>query len=506
MSALSKHSPKKKALRLEELQITEADFKNYLQLFCGCRLRDSYAFLTDTWHERKGKWWPGLIKQHLLGEKTVALRFDLAVDTLIIDLDNHGPRITDSVESRCRSIQDAFDSEALIYTSSDSGGLRMCYFLDRSYYRDDVILFAREKLEQAGLVIKSGIVEIRLGKGPDRLPFGKGSYLVDSLTLDPQPQLSLSAMIHSAESLRENHRLAVKAPLRHKPKRTSMSNEERFALAEYLEKYGLPATLSTNDALLALNLWLMGANRLAADEASEWMKDWIRRMHNGHSQKASAGRWGDLDTQIDRIVAGFKPTKFRENKARETKLNRKLSLGDVEQLCHIIKDQRTLRAAFALLEYVKNRGKLVDLSELSEDRKLPALPTSICNYIVVGFQQVWLCEIPYIMLQSLDGLGKEQPNKMLQRLRRIGLVKPWLHPSREHRKSRTYLISFTFDNSTRPVSSVYQGLGLLFSKPELTKRFTRVFVNKVLRECDESTQKKPRQPKSTCKNAVPIVA
>lgn len=506
MSRPGKYSPKKKVLRLEELCITEKEFKTYLELLCGCRLRNSYALLDNEWHERKGKWWPGLIKQHLLGERTVALRFNLAVNILILDLDNHGPCITDSVESRCRSIQAAFDAEALIYTSSDSGGLRMCYFLDQLYYKDDVALFAREKLEQAGMVIRSGIVEIRLGKTPDRLPFGKGSLLVDELTLNPQPELSLSAMIHAAESVKENHALSVKAPVRHKPQNPTMSKEERFALAGYLERYGLPATVSTNDALLALNLRLMGQMLLQADEASEWMKDWIRRRHNGYSRRVNTGRLKELDARIDRIVAGFKPTKFKGNRTKETKSDGQLSLGDVEQLCNSIEDQKVLRAAFSLLEYVKSRGKLVDPSELSEDRKLPALPTSICNYIVVGFQQVWRCEIPYTMLQKLDGFGKQQPNRMLRRLQSIGLVKPWLHHSREHHKAKTYLISFTFDNSTRPVSGVYEGLGLLFSTKELNRRFSRVFVSKIERERDNATRKKPKRPKSTCENAVSIVA
>ncbi len=434
----------------------------FLELFLSCRDLGCYYVKVPTgWRCVRRAWTRRIVFDHLTGQAVIGIPPGVGYDLLIFDIDNKGDQ-SESVDSRVRRVMRLFDAEPLICTSSESGGMRVCYFLERVYFRDDIYDFARQRLLNANVQVKSGYIEIMATRKNDRLPFGKGSFVVDPATLDPLYELSLKGMIRHAQSIKNRSQLSIVGISRHRELR-NLGKGDFGVTVEFLEDYGLPFGISTNEALLLLNRKQQGVLRRTPAEAARWLKSWIRKHHNGRSNRISNGEWQDVDDQIDRIVSSFDPSKYSRQNLTSITLSLRLTIRDIETLLAAGFDSKLLRAAFSLLEWVKNRGTLVlsiDRDD-SEDSTGYVRDCLIRNNYLAQLSQVWLCQIPKGAMRQFSGFKKSNPAETLKRLIDRGLIELEREYNHAQHRCRTYLVFFTFVQESQEVVSLDEALELL---------------------------------------------
>lgn len=126
------------------------------------------------------------IRRHLLGEITVGLCWPSVVDRFEFDLDHKRDPVTrqrpaQSPMARLALLQRVLDTRAgVVWRSSSSGGWRWTVRLDREV--DAVELRKRmiEKLNEAGVQLRPGHIELWPAASSCRLPLGAGSYILES--------------------------------------------------------------------------------------------------------------------------------------------------------------------------------------------------------------------------------------------------------------------------------------------------------------------------------------
>jgi len=469
---------KLKARRLAELGINEESYAQYKQMFCLNRNESGYLdWGPGGWRTSGYRWWDGLILQHLLHERTVGLFPASRINYLMFDIDNHDPENLPSPESRARAIIDVFDADPLVYTSSDSGGLRVCYFLEGFYKRDDVLIWAQKQLEDAGMPLRSGYIEIMATKKADRLPFGEGSYIVDTFNCEPRYELTLKQMIDEAWEVYDSERLGIPTSHANRDRCSTGTGEFSIDVRELLEE-GLPDSTATNEALLKLNYHYMGTCGYSAESSACALKSWIREHHNGNSNRVNDGKLDEVDDQIERITASFDISKTNFKGHKISSEHKHLRLSDVNVILDKFSGYRDQLAVFSLLEYVKNWGKLS--SEEAEPSKgsAQASPSvtqdsSISNLYVVSFLQEWVCEIPYKTFQRLPGFNRRYPKKTVDLLTGADVIKLWKKEDRKANKCRTYKVFFNFDGDSQEVVSLDQALQILKAKTQLKDEYGR---------------------------------
>ncbi|MCX6833666.1 MAG: hypothetical protein NTW07_00790, partial [candidate division Zixibacteria bacterium] len=171
------------------------------------------------------------------------------MNQIVLDMDYRHGRGWKEVEETVRLATRALPGEPLVYQSSISSGIRMIWFLKSRVSRNALFLWTEKALTKAGVAVQSGKCEVRLGEVPDRLPFGLHSMLLDSITLDPQYDLTLSQTLRIAVEHRRHY--AIEPPTLLPSSSGSAKGEYRRLVTSCLSS-GLPPDISTNDCLKAL--------------------------------------------------------------------------------------------------------------------------------------------------------------------------------------------------------------------------------------------------------------
>lgn len=446
---------------------TDNDVQRYIELFTESRVPDSYLERSKNgWVTKKNSWTKQAIVDHLSQNTIIGLFPDVSYDLLIFDIDNKDTGCSESPESRASKIIKAIYGDPLVYTSSDSGGLRLCYFLDQEYFREDIYAFGVRQLTRSGIDVRSGYVEIMANRKGDRLPFGKGSFVADPTTFEPYYDMSVTGRIDYAKSIRDRSPLVIDSVGTHRREK-KLPKQEFGITVGYLEEYGLPFSVSTNEALLLLNRKQMGVLGRSCDDASRWLKSWIRNHHNGRSERVNAGRMQEIDDQIDRIVRAFDPSKYDRGALSSITLKMNLRLRDVERILELIPDRSLHQAAFSMLHWVLNRKLPVSCQDTAGTTARPYITNDIIrNNYLAQTADIWSCQIPKKSLRRFSGFQKNNPAKTVEQLTAIGLISLARgHSVAEHR-CRTYYVSFTFDSQSQEVVSLDDAMDLLAQQNE----------------------------------------
>lgn len=459
---------KKMKERLTRLGVSVEEYIRYHSMFCKNRMQYKYIKKTkDGWSQSNYSWDNNLILRHLLEEATIGLFPANQIDYLIFDIDNHTTQMTESIEHRCREIITAINRDYLIYTSSYSGGMRICYFLDKSYPKEQVNAYAKNILSESGIPVKSGHIEIMAGKKGDRLPFGEDSYLVDFVIYEPLYDVTLSQRIKEAWELSSADRLCI-------PESTSFHTNLKHPNSDFIEivtrlyEQGLYPEISTNDALMKLCWDYRTRFSNTAEETASFLKYWIKQRHNGCSDRINAGKISIIEEQIERIVKNYNPKHKKYQKLKRSN-DKKLKINDIKLICSLSSEYKIQLAIFSLLEYVKNKGKLIDSIDISKISDKDLKTYLISNLYVTGFQQlsVYSCEIPYKSFKIFPGFDKTYPNKTKDKLIELGLLEPWKREHKDSNRCRTYKIYFNFDKESEEVGSLDEGILKLNSIDEI---------------------------------------
>lgn len=291
------------AQRLSELGLNNDTFRKYCEMFVNNKYPFSYAQKqADNWFRLRYPWNSNKIARHLTQEDTIGLIPDVSIDYIMFDIDNHGEQEI-STKERARIIMELFPLKPLVYQSSDSGGLRIVYFLSQYCPREYVDRLASEKLEQADLNKRSGFVEVMANKHADRLPFGKDSYLLDMKTLEPLTNLSLKETILKGYKVFLAEKVQV-TDVDYEPWNDPAKPDE--SIAERLHIHGLYRDVTTNDAFMRLLRRYANRDKMTANEARAALRYWIDNKHNGCSDRVNAGKLDDIYEQIDRLIKSYK--------------------------------------------------------------------------------------------------------------------------------------------------------------------------------------------------------
>ncbi|MFH1374387.1 MAG: hypothetical protein ABII79_11380 [bacterium] len=293
-----------------------------------------------------------MILRHLCGETDVAIPFGWIVDQVVLDIDFEGNRAWGDVESTTRGAIRAIPGEPLVYQSSDSGGLRLIWFLSTKMKRTHLYRWVKSRLRDQGVTVQNGVCEIRLGTSPDRLPFGYFSMLVDPILLEPHYHVSLAETLKIVREHREWHAIDIESDSADDFCSSRSSGSDFTRDMETLLSNGLPWDVTTNDCLMKLAWFGRVRKRLQEEQLKAFLRDWICQKHNGFSTRVNEGRIQDIYDQIDRIVHSLHavpgPLAYQANA---------VGLGETEMRCLLQYpgNFKTIEGAFKILCYAKSK-------------------------------------------------------------------------------------------------------------------------------------------------------
>ena len=335
--------------RLEQLCITDAEFELYKDLFLKCRKRNTYAELRldRSWPQFKHCWKGDLILRHLCGVTCVAIPFAYQVNQIVLDIDFKSGRAWAEVADVVKLATLAIPGEPVVYRSSESGGVRMIWFLTGTVNRAGLREWTAGRLRQAGIVVASGKCEVRLGEEPDRLPFGRESMLLDPITLEPRLELDLSTTL----SIVKKHRTHFASdPPVVRSGSTAKTGYDHKKLVETCLSSGLPPDVTTNECLMQLAWHFRVREGLEKDEINCRLRSWITKHHNGNSERINNGRIDAVYNQIDRIVDELQASKGTR---RAPLIHTDLTKEELTRLLDLPVNFKTASGLFRLLRFSK---------------------------------------------------------------------------------------------------------------------------------------------------------
>lgn len=333
--------------RFKRLQIGQDDLTLYKSIFLSDRIRFKFHALNEdgSWPMRSFRWSYSDVLRHLCGECQIAISFESRVHVIVLDIDCHGDRHRSRAVETARGAVLAIPGDPFVYQSSNSGGVRLIWFLDKLYNRDEVDRWVRQELANAGIAVLSGICEVRLGGAPDRIPFGSFSMPIDPITYEPIWNLTLAESIRLAELHRANNHIILDG-LISDPVKINNGDYRSDRLVSICLKNGLPADVSTNDCLLELARHFrqrMGMDKIVVREK---LKNWIAQKHNGYSERINRGRIESVYKQIARIIKSLRAAPFVVGAVTDRV---GLTKAEMEALLTLELNLRQFRALFAIL-------------------------------------------------------------------------------------------------------------------------------------------------------------
>ncbi len=467
---------------MTQLPLEQKNLNRYLSLFTICKKRNiKIVHHHDNpepdgptkWVTGKWPWTPNEILRHFAGLDALGLHWGPYVNHLMLDFDTHDSRSVEETREIAQEVIQALPGEWIFYQSSFSQGIRAACFLDQHYRLTIAAKWLDHKLRKANFTPESGGIESRMTGQGDRLPFGKGSMLLDPATLMPRDDLDLRGTIAWVFKFAQQNRLTIdesEIP----QNATDLIRQEKESIVQRLKDEGLwPGGLNANDAFLPLSRHLRGDLHLSPQETAVWLKNWIREKHNGRCDRILRGECDEVDSQIDRVMKNYDCNKYSGRGSMLKSPQFGLPLNDVRALLHMTRDFKKLKASFSLLTYITkvqiNRGNLHLSGNL---QYVIYLSGNFCDLE---------CPIPWETLRKLDGFPKDYPNRMMAKLERLEIIKRKRNHCRDRRQCRVYSVLFRFSRQhSQLVTTLEEGLALILEPRELRQLFSRHLTEKIL--------------------------
>lgn len=213
---------------------------------------------------------------------------------LTIDLDKDKGADT-SLAVRYDRVKAIFGPAAPIVFSTPSGGYHVCYLLDKPTRRDWVISYAKKKLDDAGLKVEHGSVELLENSTLKRLPLGKGCYRLDPDTLARIGSDNIDGFYATLETLTTPfHNLLsigpqslIERPSRARKSTVQYGNGEAVELTTEQREYILVNGLQSVGTRRLMQAYLIdhyGRQGLRGAELNRAVIRWMDENHNGASR------------------------------------------------------------------------------------------------------------------------------------------------------------------------------------------------------------------------------
>lgn len=452
--------------RLHWLGIDESDYRKYEEMFLRYREASHYIQRTeDSWVAIKHPWNKREVLRHLTGERTIGLFPGEKLDYMMIDIDRHDHEDKCTLKSRIDSMRQIIPGQPLLYQSSFSGGLRLCYFLTEPMPKRVLHEGFKKLMVTHDLIVKPGQLEIMATNKGDRLPFGEGSYLVDPRSLTIIEPLTPKKTISRTYDVFLNYKIDLPFQTRESstdwPIHTQEDNNFR-QIVDRLYEEGLYPEISTNDALLELCWDFHITKGYSKEETETVLTSWILKKHNGLSNRMNAGKMDEVIAQIKRIVSKIDPGKTKYQGSKYALREKKLSLSAVRKIRSLTDKPKLQQAIFSLLEYCNNFKKCTNyFNRENTNTKISNSYMSVDNDMMdqSTCQRRWYCDISKETLKHLPGFDKANPQIAMREIVDLGVLslKRRAHPASHH--CRQYWVHFDFDeNDPFKVVSLDEGL------------------------------------------------
>lgn len=543
--------------RLSGLGLSEQQFRHFIDCFVGHR----YDFIRLS---GKGHWYfdqrhyltDGLLIAHLAGDTVLGTgcrydkaRMQLRTSFFVIDIDLNSKGLTDLFR-RYDNVVAVLGFPSQLFRSSDSGGLHLYYHLENATSlhnlrstggRTGAVI---QLLSAHGIVERDGILEVyprgqSRQNGPQRrlrLPFGRGSRLLEPESLEPMVRgrtlgnLNLSAelflngkirlydpnaLLASARVLPEtaSHGTAPSQDISRGATRTWRSaplghNEEHVRV---LLQLGLTQSGELNRAASALAHVYRWRYRFSLPAAKQAIVEWLDRSHNGCSRTYSAnparahrqvqgvvervydsrtrGSWIDLPGlspfEIDVLFASTK------------------ELPSQHHFNHDVKSYKVERFGFEILRLAKQFAATEIHSELL--RGIGDTTNESFTSTLARLRHVWpdpsrpefVVPIPHTLRQGrarsgtgfLKGIGRDARWTLWKILQSIEFVRLVRHGSKAAGRAALYQVRLDFGALSSPSSINNYSVAVLsrLTSDQMTERYSAYQCRRIRREAMNSS-------------------
>jgi hypothetical protein len=145
------------------LGISDSDYQKYEEMFL--RPRERYHYIIRTlrgWVTRKYPWDENLVLRHLTNENTIGLYPADQLNHLMININRHDHETKANLRSRIKKVRKVIGGKPLMYQSSPSGGIRLCYFLSNPVSRELLYQRYKDLLSEKNVNVKPGEIEMQM--------------------------------------------------------------------------------------------------------------------------------------------------------------------------------------------------------------------------------------------------------------------------------------------------------------------------------------------------------
>jgi hypothetical protein len=436
---------------------------------------------------------------HLAGEFWTSKEPSDFTDYFVLDLDVRQVR---DVRPRYDELQRMFGNRLFPIRSWDNGGVHLYGFLTTPTEAKALGMELREILAETAVAPKTGFVEIYPGTVHHlRLPFGSGSYPLDSHTLQPIV-LGVHESLRLIADFRERNRLKldslvadgrIRIRMRHERKErmrrlevdiargafdpsfdTKPDREEKrpwylltareyrqtgrydFAEKHMVVNEPIWSYGTRNDLILRAIQELMLHKRLSSEETKQILHDWIDDQTLNHRSNDLELDPDSVHHQIDLAVNNFASKRYCGGKIPQSKL----SLTDVRSI--VEKTKPLCRKAQYGSEAFNMQRFMFHLVGLFEKKSF-------------GFRNV-----PQTIMERLDGASRNTTAQMTQFCVSVGLLQLISPHDWQLHRCRCYSLQFEFHDGPE-VDSLVEGLRAIYSRNELLRMYTRRIYTAITR-------------------------
>lgn len=279
--------------------------------------------------------------------------------TVTVDIDcHHGESDHLIKDLAARTISTFEDAQAIPVQSSESGGVHVLYLLQKSSWSASSRAFVEDELRKSGIPIKKNGkkgVEIL---GSRRLPFGRGSFLLDPYDLEPisdnigslrefiwKVRLDKYERLHIPPGYRPQLTPTTDPPERLTRLRNDLGPSEFMVRVDGYLTVGLTEFGTRNTATLELCWYYIVIEKRTKAETKKLLDRWIREKNNGVSKDFLRDPEA-VYRHNARIVTAFDITKVTGNGTTTRKISRE--------------DQRTIQQYLAQLDLKRPLRRLYE--------------------------------------------------------------------------------------------------------------------------------------------------
>jgi len=466
--------------------LSRQDLNFFVSTFVQCRFpynikTDEYPdWVTRSFYGKHATLDDYAIARHLTGKHLVAVFPGSYTKYLVLDIDQSGYQ-KEILKAVLQILPDP-----LVIQSSATKGIHVYYFFDP--------VIRVDKLEKLmGTILNTHEVPVRPGycevfpqmKRALRLPLGKGSYVVDPQTLDPIHRnaadgirfIKENIIYHSIDKVlpygesgdelikcdsvpykptRNTVELPVETGIatskRHLNPLTDPSDKftgrEFHDLIDGLLREGIqrPGTRYVLQSKLIFHFWSLGYSR---EKCYEVISQWY--LSHNHQSKNWQANPGKVFRQLKGAITSFYRNGERKGYQSRSMRRGTLTVPDVQNIIQMTPNYRMQKFLFSLLTYACNARD--------------------------SLGEFWLPKNAIVKFDACSNTSYQEKMSFCESIGLITMVKE--HSIKEHR-ARTYRTNYVFSEGEQTVESLEEGLRKIFNPQELSERYGRYYLLRIL--------------------------